>query len=217
MKKIILQHWDRGQDGLPDWAVKAQSTIKQYAKNINADYSLIEGFPVKQFSSDPKPVGQKLTFLFEKYDEYDKTLLLDIDMVATNYVDDIFQYEGIGRLHKKAMSHINASKNGREWPGMYTQGAIAFFGNCLLFTREERIALRKGFPSKELLDKNKSKYFPHRPPNDEVVLSYCIHHTGALKNKKTLELDHSRFCDLPEEAHPNATLIHYCGNRKNNI
>jgi len=41
--------------------------------------------------------------------------------------------------------------------------------------------------------------------------------SGALKDKNELQLPHDRFCDLPEEAAHNATLLHYCGNRKNQL
>ena len=146
------------------------------------------------------------------YDEYDNVLMLDMDMMATSHIDNIFDYEGIGRLHLKSMSGLNNSRS-RLWPSLYKEGAPAFFGNCVKFTKEERITLRSGYNKKEILDASNGDL----PPNDEVIMHYLMHKTGVLKDKTTIELPHDRFCDLVEEAHPKATLIHYCGPRKDYI
>jgi hypothetical protein len=152
--------------------------------------------------------------LNQKYDEYDNVLLLDMDMLATNNFDNIFNYEGVGRLHKKGMSKVDGSKNGRKWPKLYTQDEPMFFGNCVKLNREERIQLRSALDD-EVIHNSISE--DGLPPNDEIIMHYLITKTGALKNKNKLEIPHNRFCDLPEEAHPQATLLHYCGPRKNKI
>ena len=48
-------------------------------------------------------------------------------------------------------------------------------------------------------------------------MHHLFHVTGILKDHKELQLPHDRFCDLPEEAHKDATLLHFCNARKNNI
>jgi hypothetical protein len=173
---------------------------------------------MEQFNFDAKPVGQKLCAVMEEYDEYDDVLILDTDMVATIFCEDIFRHEGIGRLHRKGMEHLTGSKNGAHWPTMWVQDAPMFFGNCVKLTREQRQKVRSVFPTAEQLYDNRSNQTPSRPPNDEVVLSYCLRKGRILEDiGGSLEIPHSRFCDLPEEAAFNASLIHFCGPRKSNI
>ena len=136
MKNIILQHWNGTKTF---WVVKCENSIRKYADDIDADYELLSGFPMgdwfPNFDTKPWLVVQKLFMLNKKYDEYDNVLLLDMDMLYTGVIDNIFNHEGVGRLHKKGMTEANASKNGRKWPKLYNQGEPMFFGNCLKFTR----------------------------------------------------------------------------------
>ena len=215
MKNIILQHWHGTKKF---WVAKCENSIRKYAKDIGADYELLSGFPMGEwfpnFDTKPWLVVQKLFILNKKYDEYDNVLLLDMDMLYTGVIDDIFKYEGVGRLHKKGMTEANASKNGRKWPKLYNQGEPMFFGNCLKFSREERINLREHLKD-DIIHKSISD--DGLPPNDEIIMHHLIVKSGALKDKNELQLPHDRFCDLPEEAAHNATLLHYCGNRKNQL
>ena len=100
------------------WVAKCENSIRKYAEDIDADYELLSGFPMGEwfpnFDTKPWLVVQKLFILNKKYDEYDNVLLLDMDMLYTGVIDDIFKYEGVGRLHKKGMTEANASKNGRK-------------------------------------------------------------------------------------------------------
>lgn len=215
MKNIILQHW---HGAMPRWATVCKESVEQYARRIDADYELLEGFPMGDWfpNTKTKPwlVIQKIFLLNEKYDEYDNVLMLDMDMLFTGKLDNIFIYPGVGRLHKVGMREVNASKNGRKWPKLYTQGEPMFFGNCIKFTKEERKVLREGLDTDVIHNSMSSDGLP---PNDEIIMHYLIVKTGALKDKKKLELPHARFCDLPEESHPDATFKHYCGSRKNQI
>jgi len=215
MKNIILQHWN---GRLQPWAKTCKYSIEEYARRVGADYELLQGFPMGDWfpntNSKPWLVIQKMFVLNEKYDEYDTVLILDMDMLFTENFDNIFNYEGVGRLHKVGMKEVSGSKNGRKWPKLYTQGEPMFFGNCLKFTRDERIALRSAFDSTVIHNSMSSDGLP---PNDEIIMHYCIVKSKALENKNKLQIPHDRFCDLPEEAHPEATLIHYCGRRKNQI
>ena len=217
MANLILQHWN---NKMPEWARLATETIKLYAKDIGVEYRLISGWPMGEFRG---AVSQKIAIVLEEYDKYDDVVMLDSDMVYSGIKSNCFDFEGIGRLHLKAMKSEQNSKQGRYWPNLYKQGSPLFFGNFIKLTREERIALRKHIPSEEFVKENMSNpnlssYNTSMPPNDEQTLHYMIHTSGALKDKKELQVPHDRFCDLPEEAHPKATLLHFCGSsRKNNI
>jgi len=215
MKNLILQHW---HGKLENWAHTCKISVENYARRVGADYELLKGFPMGDWfpntTSKPWLVIQKIFMLNEKYDEYNDVLLLDMDMLVTNNFDNIFNYEGVGRLHKKGMTEVNASKNGRKWPKLYTQGKPMFFGNVVKLTREERMQLRAALDT-DVIHNSISE--DGLPPNDEIIMHHLIVKSDALKNKNKLEIPHARFCDLPEEADPKATLIHYCGRRKNQI
>jgi len=216
MKNLILQYWT---GNMPEWARLAMESIKLYSSKIGAEYQLVSGWPVGEYRG---VVSQKICLVNEEYDEYDNVLMLDTDMVYSGIVDDVFQYEGVGRLHLKAMGSKEATKQGRYWPNLYKQGAPLFFGNFVKLNREERIKLREHMPSEQMIRENMSnpnlsRFKTSNPPNDEQNMHYMIHHSGALKDKAELMVPHDRFCDLPEEAHPKATLLHFCNHRKNFI
>ena len=215
MKNIILQHW---HGDIPRWANICKNSIEDYSRRIEADYELLQGFPMGDWfpNTKTKPwlVIQKIFMLNEKYDEYDNVLMLDMDMLFTGKLDNIFIHNGVGRLHKVGMRNISGSKNGRKWPKLYTRQQPMFFGNCVKFTREQRINLRKELNTDVIHNSMSSDGLP---PNDEIIMHYLIVQSGILDNKTKLEIPHDRFCDLPEEAAPDATLVHYCGNRKNYI
>lgn len=213
MKNLILQHWN---GPLPTWALKCKKSISEYATQIGAEYKLLSGYPFAKppavFETKPWTVIQKIHMIDEIFDIYDNVLMLDMDMMATKHIDDIFKYEGIGRLHRKSMSGLNNSRS-RLWPDLYKQGAPAFFGNCVKLTKHEREELRKVCDIDEILKASNGDI----PPNDEIIMHYLMHKSNVLADKTTLELPHDRFCDLVEEAHAEATLLHFCGPRKNHI
>jgi len=215
MGNIIVQHWC---GDFPQWALQAEQTIRKYARTINSEYLLLKDYPmqemVNQKQEKPWLVLQKLYVLNKEFDSYDNVLLLDMDMIATKNIDNIFDYEGIGRLHLKGMSDVNASKNGRKWSTLYHKNESMFFGNCVKLKKEYRKELRKAL-KKDIIDNNKSA--DGLPPNDEILMHHLFYVTGILKDHKELQLPHDRFCDLPEEAHKDATLLHFCNARKNNI
>lgn len=217
MANLILQHWN---NKMPEWCRVATESIKLYAKDIGVEYKLISGWPMGEFRG---AVSQKIAVVLPEWDKYDDVVMLDSDMVYSGVADDCFKYEGVGRLHFKAMKSKENSKQGRYWPNLYKQGSPLFFGNFVKLTKLERVALRQHIPSQEMVEANKSdpslsSYNTSMPPNDEQTLHYMIHRSGALEGKKELQVPHDRFCDLPEESHPKASLLHFCGSsRKRNI
>ena len=213
MKNLILQYWT---GPLPEWARLAMKSIELYAKDISVDYQLVSGWPLGEFRGT---VSQKICLVKEEYDSYDNVLMLDTDMVYSGIADDAFQYDGIGRYHLKAMSSHLSSKQGRYWPRLYKQDSPLFFGNFIKLNREQRITLRTALPNEEFVSANKSdprlsRFNTSMPPNDEQTLHYMIHTSGMTADNF---VPHNRFCDLPEESHPMATLMHFCNDRKNNI
>lgn len=208
MKNLILQHWD---GALPPWARLSGDTISAYAAQIGAEYRLILGNPL---GAEFGPWAQKLHVIDAEWDAYDSVVMLDMDMVATAVGDDLFDYPGVGRLHRRAMTAVGGSATGRDNPKLYHQGAPVFFGNFVKLTRPERQALRGAFDREYVLaagNQNRTKL------HDESILHHLVHTSQALASRDVLEVPHDRFCDLPEEAHPDASLLHFCRHRKSQI
>ena len=105
---IILQHFD-GE--LRELDKLSMANIQQYAEQHGAEYRLITGKPFREHLTSP---CQKVHMLDEEFDEYDKVLMLDIDMFAPKHNDvNIFDKKGIGlygptqkKLHKRLVNDI---------------------------------------------------------------------------------------------------------------
>ena len=74
MKNIILQHWT-GELGPLELASKAN--MEKYAKQCGAEYELILG---NQFHPKLHGCYQKLIMLDKRFDKYQDTLMVDLDM-----------------------------------------------------------------------------------------------------------------------------------------
>lgn len=177
MKNIILQHFD-GE--LPDWAIIARDTVKNYADKIGVEYELVTGNPMGKVHGAHT---QKLVYIQEKYDEYDQVLMLDMDICATKIYNNVFDVPRIGVLHDRAMQ--GTSKTPGAAPKLYKKGAPCFFGNFIKLEKEQRIALREIWERDEqfIADSVVDHY-----SGDEIVLHYLFHQAGILEGKKPSEL-----------------------------
>ena len=97
MKNIILQHWN---GDMPQWARLAEKTARDYCERIGCEYELLRGHPMGE---DWGPNPQKLAYLLEKYDDYDQTLMIDMDMIASKSSRNVFDIELVGVIHERAM------------------------------------------------------------------------------------------------------------------
>ena len=86
-----------------------------------------------------------------------------------------------------------------------------FFGNFIKMDKFTRTKIAPFLPKSEDFVKYKHE---GEEPNDEIILSWMMRQASWFM---PAQVDHPRFCDLPEEAASNATLIHFCGGRKRNI
>ena len=205
MANLIIQHWN---GPLPEWARLATQSIEKYAKACGAEYELVTGYPL---GKERGVLAQKLISLDQKYFDFDQVLLLDTDMVATNTYDNIFNHDGIGRLHLRGMESEQGSRNGRKWPYYWQKDWPMFFGNFIKMDKFTRTKIAPFLPKSEDFVKYKHE---GEEPNDEIILSWMMRQASWFM---PAQVDHPRFCDLPEEAASNATLIHFCGGRKRNI
>lgn len=170
---IILQHWN---GPLPVWAQLAKATMEKYAKKVGCEYELITGHPLGE-KLGPNP--QKVVYVTEKYDQYDKVLMLDMDMIATNVYNDVFQRPEMGVLHERAMQ--GNSKTPASAPNLFTLGMTIFFGNYIMTTKDQRVAMREYADWDWLATQVVDTYC-----GDEMVLAWLIQQSGIL-NGVTIE------------------------------
>ena len=232
MNNILLQHWN---GDLPKWAQLAERTVRDYANDIGVEYELVRGHPLGK-AMGPNP--QKLCYLLEKYDKYEYTLMIDMDMIATKQRYNVFDIPQIGVIHGRAMKDDGSSMTPTAAPELYKKGEYIFFGNFIKLHRDQRIALREYLDIDYIAPRTLNKY-----AGDETVLHYLIHKSGVLKDKTIEEVcmrcggtsykdihyrKHNRldrkFANLSTASNPlvdgsdkDAVFIHFGQARKNNI
>lgn len=168
MNNIILQHWN---GPLPEWARLAKKSIELYADKIGCKYQLIEGYPLGQ-ELGPNP--QKLVYINDEYDQYEKVLMLDMDVIATNVYRNVFDQTEIGVLHDRAMK--GESRTPKAAPELFEIGVPIFFGNYIMTTKEQRVKMRDYADWNWLAKKVVDSY-----SGDEIVLSWLMNEAKILE------------------------------------
>ncbi len=138
---IILQHFAGELRDLDKLSIE---NIQKYAERIGVKYELVLGFP---FRENLTPPCQKVVLVDEKYDSYDKVLMLDIDMFATKDLQtNVFEDEpGIGLfvqtqmdLRNRLAAYGRIPLNGAYWGGSF-----------YLMDKETRVKLRSLIPTND--------------------------------------------------------------------
>ena len=138
MRNLILLLWIK--EDLPDWAVEASNSMREYAAKCGAEYRLLHGTPFFDLLPE-RPSGkpqnfresvQKLVFLSEEFDEYDQVCMYDMDTCPTPWAKNVF--DDPGSLSIWPVSDPSMV-NSYRYPWMLT-GAI------YKFNLEQRRALR---------------------------------------------------------------------------
>jgi len=234
---LILQHFE----GSEPWVEYAERTMRTYARKTGAEYKRVSGFPV---GKELGFTAQKMCMLNEEYDEYDQVAMIDLDIIATPQYQSFWNRPEIGVLHDRAIAGANAknaitgaphpSGTPDAAPALYKQGSWIFFGNWIKLNREQRQELRKHWDFELFRDSIKNQY-----PADEIILHYLIHKSGILDGKHPRDVcmrtdyrdgedlcnlkfrDDERwdrkFCNQPEDADNDASLLHFCAGRKRNL
>lgn len=174
---LIMQHWN---GDLPRWAQLAERTVRDYATDIGVEYELVRGHPL---GKDMGPNPQKVCYLLEKYDKYEYTLMIDMDMIATKQRYNVFDIPQIGVIHDRAMKDDGSSQTPTAAPELYKKGEYIMFGNFIKLHRDQRIALREYLDVDYIASKTFNTY-----AGDETVLHYLIHKSGILKDKTIEEV-----------------------------
>lgn len=229
MNNIILQHWN---GPLPEWARLAKKSVELYAEKIGCHYKLVEGYPLG-ISLGPNP--QKLVYITEEYDQYDKVLMLDMDVIATDKYENAFDYDQIGVLHDRAMK--GSSRTPKAATELFEIGMPIFFGNYIMTTKDQRIKMRQYADWKWLSTKVTDSYSGDeivlawlmkkaRILNDKTIEQMCMRCTGSSYEDIHFRL-HNRidrkFTNLPFGgddsciAAPDASLLHFGQHRKKSI
>jgi hypothetical protein len=172
---IILQHWN---GTLPEWAKVAKKTVEKYCDHIGCQYQLVTGHPLGE-KLGPNP--QKLVYITEEYDQYEKVLMLDMDMIATNNYRNAFERPEIGVLHDRAMK--GKSRTPPSAPDLFTLGMPIFFGNYIMTTKEQRISMREHADWDWLATKLVDSYC-----GDEMLLAWLLKEADLLKGMSIKEV-----------------------------
>lgn len=166
MKNIILQHYT---GILGDLEVLSSTNMQKYASSIGADYYLIRG---DQFYKGLRPPLQKLHMLHKEFDQYDNTVMVDIDGFARTE-ENIFTYTGIGQhnwIQEKLRSEL-----AQKFP-LWCSVKCPYWGGFIYkLSRDLRVRFR------EVLWKDPAVLQRHNPRNnkgDEGVM-----HSLATKLK----------------------------------
>ena len=176
-KNLILQHWN---GDLPKWARIATLTVSDYADRIDADYELVRGMPMGDIHG---PHTQKLVYLKDKYDCYEQTLMLDMDIVATKESANVFDIPYVGVLHDRAMK--GASRTPGAAPTLFKLGKPVFFGNFIKLSVADRVKLRKVWDEEEsFIGESVIDHYS----GDEIVLHYLIWKSKIFDKKNASEL-----------------------------
>ena len=220
---IILQHW---HGTLPNWAQAAKRTMETYARAIGCEYELVTGYPLGE---NLGKTTQKLSYLLEKYDRYNKVLMLDMDIIATSVYDNVFDRNEIGVLHHKAMN--GNARTSTAAPELFTKGMFIFYGNYVMTTKDQRQAMRKYADWDWLSTKITDDY-----SCDEMIQAWLMNKSMILENLEVEKIcmrctrssnndivvrDKNRwdkkFSNLPEQSDKDATFLHFCGTRKKKL
>lgn len=140
MKNIILQHWAGPMNELVE---KSTASIREYAKQIDADYEFIRGYPfMPRIAHKLDAPCQKLIYLDEKYDDYDYVVMVDADMfVRAGCTANIFTDDtGIGR-HTDIQRALRVNLIGL-YPHLGDLDAPYWGGSVFRLSREVRQKLR---------------------------------------------------------------------------
>ena len=137
MKNIILQHFD-GE--LRELDKLCMENISAYAKQIGAEYELVEGTPLGNNLTGP---CQKAYCIDSHWDKYNNVLMIDIDVfIRKNLTEDVFKVPGHG-VHGDTQASL---KRKLIAAGKIMEHNPYWGGSIYKFSRTERELLRSAMP-----------------------------------------------------------------------
>ena len=201
MSNIILQHWDSEQ--LPEWAVVASDSMRDYAAKCGAQYRLLHGTPF----FDMLPEGfyddlsmfemnvQKLAFLSEEFDDYDQVCMYDMDMCATPWAKSVF-----GDLGSLSIWHVvdPSVVNSYRYSWMLS-------GAVYKFNLEQRRALRDvlfkiDFNDPATFSGAEARFF-QTTWGDECVFAALLNHRDSVLDPASVKQIDVRFEAVLSDVH----------------
>ena len=147
MKNIILQHWSGEMNELGELS---SANISKYAEKIGVEYKLIRGDKFRSNLKVKHPPIQKLHMLSRAFDEYDMTVMLDMDMFTRKGMEEnVFtDVEGVGvhaQVQKRLVKHLQ-----QRIPELTDPEYCYWGGSIYRLTREQRQKLRAGIRENEI-------------------------------------------------------------------
>lgn len=156
---IILQHYDGELGELEELSMK---NIKDYAHSIGAEYELVTGKPFRENLTAP---CQKVYCIDEHWDNYDKVLMIDIDVfIRKGLKENVFNVTGNG-IHGKTQIRL---KRNLVNMGRITEFTPYWAGSIYKFTKKERKELRDAMPKQDVWMNEYNKPYHYE---DEGILA----------------------------------------------
>lgn len=190
-RNLIIQHWEGPMD---DALKECQQSVIDYAKRIGVEYIHVPGKP---FSEELGYTAQKMHVLDEKWDEYDRVLMLDMDIWIKPDAFNCFEHPGnmiwdVGRP-------VTWSKWGRE--GDHCKRDAPYpMGPYYMLSREERQMLRQHINMPLFIERCNVH------PGDEVIM----HHLMWKAEWIPVDLP-EHYCDAAERS---TDFFHFCGPKR---
>ena len=196
MRNLILQHFDGELRDLDRLSI---NNMKEYAKLVDADYSLVRGKP---FRSNLTGACQKVFMLDEVYDEYEDVLMVDIDMFAPRHMGiNVFEEKGIG-LYEDVQKRLHQRLT--EWHPMLSSMNAPYWGGAIYkMDKQTRKTLREQLGGNEgwMLNFNKAYNY-----EDEGIMHVLAFKSGLKPEHPYLDRKWCQCSFLPNAA--NAGFIH---------
>jgi len=196
MVNIILQHYT---GNLGELEIASKSAFEKYADMVGAEYHLIRG---NKFNIACRPPLQKLHMLSEEFDDYDTTLMVDIDMFPVkNLKENIFEIKGYGK-HTPLQKKLRSDQV-RRFPLLASESAPYWGGAVYKLPRDIRQRLRKEINLGVVMTLNGKNINDKSGKGDEGVMHYLAMKAGIGEKDVYLPDDrwsYNNFDPNPEKA-----------------
>jgi len=228
MKTLIFQYYI-GKD-LPEWAQISKDRFKKYSTATNSDY-----FFTNSSTYSDNPYFENLRVVYDSnFDDYDRILYVDVDVIPENFTENIFEVDikDIGMVPEYRPPGMNADPlfmlpnyelNWRHialqnnipvvTPKTVKANYLMFNSGVILWSKEGRYKARQRFSNWQVWNKQMNGLFSLDQP---YLTGQTIKHLDYTE----LELKWNcfpRFRFYPDQIPANINFVHYTGGKKQMI
>ena len=188
---LLIQHWEGPfYPGLQE----CQDSVKAYAERIGVEYKFVTGRP---FCEELNLTCQKMHILDEMYDDYDRVLMLDMDIWIKPDAFNCFEHPG------NMMWFTGSDIKWHKWDRMgdhCKRDAPYPMGPYYMLTSEERKLLREHINMPLFIERCNNH------PGDEIIMHHLMWKAGWTP----VHLP-SHYCDATERS---TDFFHFAGPKR---